>query len=634
MRNCVLLFILLISGVPVLFAQDTLKIQEDTLGLCTYDGVVMTNLSGWTGRGYIDIGYNAGAYISYEINVPVEGRYSLVWRYAFNGTARDARLVINGNRTGDTVYFPSTGSSSSWQLSAPVNVSLAAGDNKIRIEALYGTINSGGLGNLDYFMIIGNTPAAITCSPQYTINVSSNDTTHGTVSYTPIQNYYDKGTQVTFSAQAKPGYFFESWTGEETSNETTFGFTVTKTVNDIARFLPNGITPDISLAGYAGTQDDSGTTYMVFGGALGDTVTASTLSDLQTYLGDPNPHVVKFSGELIDNAEISIKSNKTLLGIGTAHLHGIELSINQSRNIIVKNITLSKVRDTLNTNDAFEINGGSKNILIDHCEFYSDRDHDKDYYDGLLDIKNGSSFITVSWTALHDHFKACLISSGPEQNIDTVARLTFHHNYFYNCGSRLPSIRFGKAHVYNNYFKDCDDAVHSRIGAWVRVEGNYFDNVGNAVATDDTSGAGYVQLIDNHFGSSSVTSNPVCDLQVPYPYILDPTDSIPGIITKGAATEVADLSPILQPDKYVLEQNYPNPFNPVTVIHYRLPAASSVKMKIFDLLGREVATLVNTQEQAGDYSIQFDATRYTSGVYFYRLTAGAFTQVRKMLLLK
>jgi pectate lyase len=407
-------------------------------------------------------------------------------------------------------------------------------------------------------------------------------------------------------------------------------------VHAVARFLPDTIQPDSDANGYASIEDDKGTPYWVFGGALGDTVSAATVTDLQTYLGSALPYVVKFSGYLVGTEQISITSNKTLLGVGdTAHLDGIGISINQARNVIVKNISIAHVCTTgAASGDAIEINGASKNILIDHCELFSDRAHDKDYYDGLLDIKNGSTFITISRTGMHDHFKVCLISSGPTQYIDTVARLTFHHNYFYNCGSRLPSIRFGKAHIYNNYFKDCDDAVHSRIGAWVRVEGNYFDNVDHAVDNDDTSGIGYVQLIDNHFGSSYFVTSPTCDYVIPYPYTLDPTDSIPSIVARGAKTDVKNNETGKLPLQFSLEQNYPNPFNPATIIKFSVGTYGHTSLRIYDILGRQIAVLVNEIKPAGSYQVGWNASDMPSGIYFYRLDAGGFTQVKKMLMLK
>ncbi len=90
------------------------------------------------------------------------------------------------------------------------------------------------------------------------------------------------------------------------------------------------------------------------------------------------------------------------------------------------------------------------------------------------------------------------------------------------------------------------------------------------------------------------------------------------------------------PVQYKLLQNYPNPFNPSTTIEYELPKQSKVVLKIYDILGKELATLVDREQQAGKYSIQLSAERYhlASGVYFYRLTAGSISQVKKLMLLK
>jgi len=88
------------------------------------------------------------------------------------------------------------------------------------------------------------------------------------------------------------------------------------------------------------------------------------------------------------------------------------------------------------------------------------------------------------------------------------------------------------------------------------------------------------------------------------------------------------------PLSYALYQNYPNPFNPSTVISYQLPTYTNVTLKIYDVLGREVETLVDTKQQAGAHIVRFDGSRFASGVYFYRLTAGSSSFTRKMLLLK
>jgi len=87
-------------------------------------------------------------------------------------------------------------------------------------------------------------------------------------------------------------------------------------------------------------------------------------------------------------------------------------------------------------------------------------------------------------------------------------------------------------------------------------------------------------------------------------------------------------------ETYRLEQNYPNPFNPTTNITYVIPKAENVSLKVYDVLGREVATLVNEVKPAGVYTVPFNASNLASGVYFYKLQAGSFVQTKKMLLVK
>ncbi len=90
----------------------------------------------------------------------------------------------------------------------------------------------------------------------------------------------------------------------------------------------------------------------------------------------------------------------------------------------------------------------------------------------------------------------------------------------------------------------------------------------------------------------------------------------------------------LQPEKFSLEQNYPNPFNPSTIIKFSIPNEQYVTLTIFNSLGEEVKELVNEDKPAGDYSVLFDASQLTSGIYFYKISAGSFTQSRKMILVK
>jgi hypothetical protein len=104
------------------------------------------------------------------------------------------------------------------------------------------------------------------------------------------------------------------------------------------------------------------------------------------------------------------------------------------------------------------------------------------------------------------------------------------------------------------------------------------------------------------------------------------TDAIRVEIVTGVAEHAAEA--------FALVQNYPNPFNPSTTIEFEVPSLEFVGLKVYDVLGREVATLVNEKKAAGTYEVTFDASHLPSGVYFYRLEAGSFVQTRKMLLVR
>ncbi len=88
------------------------------------------------------------------------------------------------------------------------------------------------------------------------------------------------------------------------------------------------------------------------------------------------------------------------------------------------------------------------------------------------------------------------------------------------------------------------------------------------------------------------------------------------------------------PTKFELWQNYPNPFNPTTTIQYVIPKAEHVTLKVYDELGKEVTTLVNENKEAGQYRVSFNGSNLASGIYYYRITAGEFTEVKKLMLLK
>ena len=110
-------------------------------------------------------------------------------------------------------------------------------------------------------------------------------------------------------------------------------------------------------------------------------------------------------------------------------------------------------------------------------------------------------------------------------------------------------------------------------------------------------------------------------------------DYIIAVIRQGD-NSISSGNEYLVEKTFSLKQNYPNPFNPSTTIEYSVPANSLVSLKVYDIQGREIAALINKQQDAGSYITTWNASNVSSGVYFYKLTAGSYTQTKKMLLSK
>jgi hypothetical protein len=105
-------------------------------------------------------------------------------------------------------------------------------------------------------------------------------------------------------------------------------------------------------------------------------------------------------------------------------------------------------------------------------------------------------------------------------------------------------------------------------------------------------------------------------------------------LPEGNLLTSVNEKPAVIPETFALLQNYPNPFNPSTAIQYNIPQAESVVLKVYNMLGQEVQTLVNEVQNPGSYTVRFNASRLASGVYFYRLTAGEYVKIRSMLFVK
>jgi len=626
--------IILVCLLPMnaIISQEGLIIQENTVGVCTMDGIVESSADGFTGDGYANINDGVGVGMSWSFEIPESGIYDFYWRYALGGsdqTSRDAKLMVNNVYTPDTVRFPHSGSSlwSVWITTDTFSVSLNAGQNTVRLVS----ITHKGLPNIDYFHIFGSGIVPSQCVPSFTFTIGINDPDAGSVEYSPVQEFYDQGTEISITATSNPGYFFHSWSGAAASTNSEHTFAIETNTTMTALFYPDGTTMDENAIGYATIQHDNGTPYLLTGGSLGETVEASTLAELQQYLGAEEPYVVELSEHIqgLNTDEIAISSHKTLIGTSkNAHIEGIRVSVNSARNVIIRNVTFSMVIQF----DEIEMNGGSKNIWIDHCEFFTDLDHDVDYYDGLLDIKNQSSFITVSWSKFHDHQKCILISSGDQEVADSVIRITFHHNYFYNCNSRLPSIRFGKAHIFNNLYYNMESGINSRMEACVRVERNYFRDAGQGVGMLYSPVPGAVQLIDNIFVNTDYTDIPTCELDIPYDYsaFLHETEDLPDTVPAGTSGPElpTDLTVKTSVEPFVI---FPNPTEGDLVIASGSAQKSIGAISIYDILGYKLVIVDDSAFNAGTGLYTMDLSGLNPGVYYVLIEIDNQVLIRKIV---
>ncbi len=159
----------------------------------------------------------------------------------------------------------------------------------------------------------------------------------------------------------------------------------------------------------------------------------------------------------------------------------------------------------------------------------------------------------------------------------------------------------------------------------------FVGSIGNGVWRSTNYGNTWIQIND---GLSSGAYN-VLSLGADDQYLFAGTvsSSIWRRPLTQIVTEISEETS-LQPSEFNLEQNYPNPFNPSTKISWQSPTGTHQTLKVYDVLGNEVATLVNEEKPAGSYEVEFNASQLSSGVYFYKLTAGSFTDTKKMILLR
>ena len=209
--------------------------------------------------------------------------------------------------------------------------------------------------------------------------------------------------------------------------------------------------------------------------------------------------------------------------------------------------------------------------------------------------------------------------SGSQGTWGAVVDTTWSTPSGYALGSELPNSSSGGAGTYNFELSVSQQSSSSYLVTYKLFNDNYSWEVSSVdnhspLATNVFNSIGFA--LEN---GNSITAMNITDVQVD---------------TGNVVTAIADNNNNSLPNHYELSQNYPNPFNPTTTIKFALPKSGDVSLVVYDILGRVVTTLINGNLSAGYHTVNFNATNLASGVYFYRIKAGDFVSIKKLMLLK
>ncbi|GKT44662.1 pectate lyase plyB [Colletotrichum spaethianum] len=304
---------------------------------------------------------------------------------------------------------------------------------------------------------------------------------------------------------------------------------------------------DAANIGYATQNGGWVNTFCVPCGAGGTTTTVANLAQLSAAANASDPRIVIIQGNIVGKAKVQVGSDKTIIGkTGSCQLplvfyamplEGIGLTILGQKNVIIRNMKISKVE--ANFGDAITIQL-SKNVWVDHCDLSATRNGDKDFYDGLTDLSHAADWVTISHTYFHDHSKGSLVGHSDNNAAEDTGtlRVTYANNHFYNVRSRGPLLRFGTAHVYNQYYNTMDTGLNTRMGAQALIQSSVFENVGKkAIFSESSKETGYAVAIDVVLGGQSANTAPAGKLtssSPPYAYSLLGSANVKAAVTKEA----------------------------------------------------------------------------------------------------
>lgn len=623
-NNFLLLSILFVFFYQFSCAQTAYQAEDANV---IYKGVIETEHAGHTGTGYVNFETVSGVYLEWAVTMASAGDQTLTFFYALGKEEnRPMMLTINGTDI-QSFDFNGTGAWTTF-ISTSINTNLQEGLNVIRITS-EGTDGP----NMDKVEITGESSN----EKYYTINL--NQQGEGTLNANPDQDYYEYGSEVTLTATSVDTTFFVGWYGNKNSEDSIITITI-DTINYLtAGFMRYNVL--VKTNKKVGWVDyESATT----GGEGGEVVTVSNQADLVSAVSGTTARIVQVEGtiELTPlGTEIDVSSNKTIKGIGeSSEIVGGGFRVIDATNVIIKDLTF---RDAFvdwdgktTDNDALEINN-STHVWITHCNLSR-------YDDGLIDIKNGSDYVTVSWCHFHNHNKVLLIGSADDspQDVDHL-NVTVHHNWFdgrFDNGlwRRLPLCRYGKIHVFNNYYCEIDNSgVEGNWDSDVVIDNNYFyKSLQPHALVSGAGGAGDNKMeasgnIYIESGARRDVGGSVFSPTEYYSYEYNLASDVPVIVMQGAGVmkdtligknknddtdTTGAISSINIADQNLFDLKvYPNPATEELFLEYELQNESTASLFINDLSGRKIMSWNLNELRKGKNNINVNISMLKPGHY-------------------
>jgi pectate lyase len=391
---------------------------------------------------------------------------------------------------------------------------------------------------------LASAPLAVTIGTWYTLRLEAFGTNlRGFVDGVPVVSASDSSLaagRVGFATYFASASFDDLVVSTDSSPNPTA--TATPTVGPT---LPPGncVQPSTGPVGFASVNalGQNGTT----GGAGGPVVEVDTAAELISAIARTGPLIICVRGmiQLPASPQMhNVTSDKTILGIGaTSGLTGGGLNVglpisevtsppaDAVHNVIIRNLVFRTATD-----DSINVQMFSHHVWIDHNDLASG-------FDGLIDVKRGSSYVTVSWNHTHHHTKNMLLGHDDGNAAQDVGRLkvTYHHNWFDQTPQRNPRIRFGEpVHVFNNYYlHNTDIGVACQANAGCVVEGNYFENTEETVSNHYAGPTGRCVARNNVMVGESGAADCSGTVQEPsayYSYTVENPNNVKASVMAGA----------------------------------------------------------------------------------------------------